>query len=203
MYNIRALQVNINIKFICASFRNRWLFQPVSQRVQIKKILTTIYVYFDYHAMQYKYNICTLSANIKFICMSSRNRQKSEHFMSFSSLFCSECKLILYLPTMQIYLKYAYVDRKYIIYLYEFQKQVKKTSFSSLFRSECKLIKFAGCCLQVITATVSKILLSYLSEPIRGKKKYVYSYFQFYRGYNFLFDEMVMPTLSNCMSSCF
>jgi hypothetical protein len=45
----------------------------------------------------------TLSVNIKFICTSFRNRQNSEPLASFSSLFRSEYKWILYLTTMYVY----------------------------------------------------------------------------------------------------
>ena len=41
---------------------------------------------------------------MKFICMSFRNRQKSEPLKRFSALFRSECKLIWYLLLMYIYL---------------------------------------------------------------------------------------------------
>ena len=49
----------------------------------------------------YIYNIRTLSVNIKFICTSFRNRQNSEPSASFSGLFRSEYKWILYLTGYQ------------------------------------------------------------------------------------------------------
>jgi hypothetical protein len=45
----------------------------------------------------------TLSVNITFICTSFRNRQNSEPLASFSGLFRSEYKWILYLTTMYVY----------------------------------------------------------------------------------------------------
>jgi hypothetical protein len=56
--------------------------------------------------MEYIYNIHTLSVNIKFICASFRNRQNSEPSASFSGLFRSEYKWILYLTTMYVYCVY-------------------------------------------------------------------------------------------------
>ena len=54
----------------------------------------------------YIYNIRTLSVNITFICTSIRNRQNSEPSASFSGLFRSEYKWILYLTTMYVYCVY-------------------------------------------------------------------------------------------------
>jgi len=54
--------------------------------------------------LTYIYNIRTLSENIKFICTSFRNG-------SFSSLFRSECKLILYSTTMYVYCVYPAVSK--------------------------------------------------------------------------------------------
>jgi hypothetical protein len=54
-----------------------------------------------------RYNTRTLSENIKFMCMSFRNREKSQSLAKFSSLFPSECKLILYLTTMNVYCVYS------------------------------------------------------------------------------------------------
>jgi hypothetical protein len=60
----------------------------------------------------YIYNIRTLSVNIKFICTSLRNRQNSEPLASFSCLFRSECKWILYLTTMYVYCVYPAMSKK-------------------------------------------------------------------------------------------
>ena len=60
----------------------------------------------------YIYNIRTLSVNIKFICTSFRNRQNSEPLASFSGLFRSEYKYILYLTTMYVYCVYPAVSKK-------------------------------------------------------------------------------------------
>jgi hypothetical protein len=61
---------------------------------------------------KYIYNIRTLSVNIKFICTSFRNRQNSEPSASFSGLFYSEYKLILYLTTMYVYCVYPAMSKK-------------------------------------------------------------------------------------------
>ena len=58
------------------------------------------------------YNIRTLSVNIKFICTSFRNRQNSEPWASFSGLFPSEYKWILYLTTMYVYCVYPAMSKK-------------------------------------------------------------------------------------------
>jgi hypothetical protein len=60
----------------------------------------------------YIYNIRTLSVNIKFICTSFRNRQNSEPSASFSGLFRSEYKWILYLKTMYVYCVYPAKSKK-------------------------------------------------------------------------------------------
>ena len=60
----------------------------------------------------YIYNIRTLSVNIKFICTSFRNRQNSEPLASFSGLFRSEYKWILYLTTMYVYCVYPAMSKK-------------------------------------------------------------------------------------------
>ena len=57
--------------------------------------------YYLYQHEQNTYNIRTLSKNITFICTCFRNMFKS--LASFSSLFRSECILILYLTTMYVY----------------------------------------------------------------------------------------------------
>ena len=58
------------------------------------------------------YNIRTLSVNIKFICTSFRNRQNREPAASFSGLFRSEYKWILYLTTMYVYCVYPAMSKK-------------------------------------------------------------------------------------------
>jgi hypothetical protein len=65
------------------------------------------YVQFLNRLYLYIYNIRTLSVNIKFICTSFRNRQNSEPLASFSVLFRSEYKWILYLTTMYVYCVYV------------------------------------------------------------------------------------------------
>ena len=53
-----------------------------------------------------------MSVNIKFICTSFRNRQNSEPSASFSCLFRSEYKWILYLATMYVYCVYPAMSKK-------------------------------------------------------------------------------------------
>ena len=54
----------------------------------------------------------TLSVNIKLICTSFRNRQNSEPLASFSGLFRSEYKRILYLTTMYVFCVYPAMSKK-------------------------------------------------------------------------------------------
>jgi hypothetical protein len=61
---------------------------------------------------QYIYNIRTLSVNIKFLCTSFRNRHNSEPLASFSGLFRSEYKWILYLMTMYVFCVYPAMSKK-------------------------------------------------------------------------------------------
>ena len=58
------------------------------------------------------YNIRTLSVNKKIICTSFRNRRNSEPLASFSGLFRSEYKGILYLTTMYVYCVYPAMSKK-------------------------------------------------------------------------------------------
>ena len=58
--------------------------------------------------IQYTY----IFGKYKFICTSFRNRQNSEPLVSFSGLFRSEYKLILYLTTMYVYCVYPAMSKK-------------------------------------------------------------------------------------------
>jgi hypothetical protein len=58
------------------------------------------------------YNIRTLSVNIKFIYTRFRNRQISESSASFSGLFRSEYKWILYSTTMYVLCVYPAMSKK-------------------------------------------------------------------------------------------
>ena len=75
----------------------------------------------------YIYNIRTLSLNIKFICMSFRNRQKSE----LSGLFRSEYKWILYSTTMYVYCVYPAISKvgKLVRFKQKGQKQASFLAF--------------------------------------------------------------------------
>jgi hypothetical protein len=61
---------------------------------------------------EYIYNIRTLSVNIKSICTSFRNSQNCEPSASFSCLFRSEYKRILYLTTIYVYCVYPAMSKK-------------------------------------------------------------------------------------------
>jgi hypothetical protein len=77
----------------------------------------------------YIYNIRTLSVNIKLICTSFRNRQISEPLGSFSGLFRSEYKWILYLTTMYVYCVYPAMSKKVGKLVRFKQKGQKQASF--------------------------------------------------------------------------
>ena len=76
--------------------------------------ITRLKIYFQIINISFGliYNIRTLSVNIKFICTSFRNRQYSEPSASFSGLFRSEYKWILYLTTMYVYCVYPAMSKK-------------------------------------------------------------------------------------------
>jgi hypothetical protein len=86
------------LTFICTSVRNR----------NIKESLWQVFL----SLFKYIYNIRTLSVNIKFICTSFRNRQNSKPLASFSGLFRSEYKWILYLTTMYVFCVYPAMSKK-------------------------------------------------------------------------------------------
>ena len=79
------------------------------------------------------YNIRTLSVNIKFICTSFRNRQSSEHLASFSGLFRSEYKWILYLTT-------------YFVFILQCQKVGKLVRFKEKGQKQASFLAFHKCC---------------------------------------------------------
>jgi hypothetical protein len=108
----------------------------------------TLYVYI--------YNIRTLSVNIKFICTSFRNRQNSEPSASFSGLFRSECKWILYLTTMYVYCVYPAMSNK-SEHLSDLNKKDRNKRHSSPFINVVKGVFF------VIRVTL--VPVSYLSAP--------------------------------------
>ena len=108
----------------------------------------TLYVYI--------YNIRTLSVNIKFICTSFRNRQNSEPSASFSGLFRSECKWILYLTTMYVYCVYPAMSNK-SEHLSDLKKKDRNKRHSSPFINVVKGVFF------VIRVTL--VPVSYLSAP--------------------------------------
>ena len=90
----------------------------------------------------YIYNIRTLSVNIKFICTSFRNRQNSEHLASFSGLFRSEYKWILYITTMYVYCVYPAMSKK-VGKLVRFKQKGQKQALFLAFHKCCQ-----GCLLR-------------------------------------------------------
>jgi hypothetical protein len=94
------------------------------------------------------YNIRTLSVNINFICTSFRNRQNSKPSASFSGLFRSKYKWILYLTTMYVFCVYPAMSKKSENLVRFRQKGQKQASF----------LAFHKCC-------QGCLLLSYLSAP--------------------------------------
>ena len=96
-------------------------------------------------------NIRTLSVNIKFICTSFRNRQNSEPSASFSGLFRSEYKWILYLSTMYVYCVYPAMLKK-SENLSDLNKKDRNKHHSSPF-------------INVVVVRVTLVPVSYLSAP--------------------------------------
>ena len=104
----------------------------------------------------YIYNIRTLSVNIKFICTSFRNRQNSEPSASFSGLFRSEYKWILYLSTMYVYCVYPAMLKK-SENLSDLNKKDRNKHHSSTFINVVKGVFFV--------VRVTLVPVSYLSAP--------------------------------------
>jgi hypothetical protein len=104
----------------------------------------------------YIYNIRTLSVNIKFICTSFRNRQNSEQLASFSGLFRSEYKWILYLTTMYVYCVYPAMSKK-SENLSDLNKKERYKRHSSPFINVVKGVFFL--------VRVTLVPVSYLSAP--------------------------------------
>ena len=105
------------------------------------------------------YNIRTLSVNIKFICTSFRNRQNSEPSTSFSSLFRSEYKWILYLTTVYVYCVYPAMSKK-SENLSDLNKKDWNKHHSSPFINVVKGVFFV--------VRVTLVPVSYLSAPSAG-----------------------------------
>ena len=104
----------------------------------------------------YIYNIRTLSVNIKFICTSFRNRLNSESSASFSGLFRSEYKWILYLTTMYGYCGYPAMSKK-SENLSDLNKNDRNKRHSSPFINFVKGVFFV--------VRVTLVPVSYLSAP--------------------------------------
>jgi hypothetical protein len=104
----------------------------------------------------YIYNIRTLSVNIQFICTSFRNRQNSEPSVSFSCLFRSEYKWILYLTTMYVFCVYPAMLKK-AENLSDLNKKDRNKRHSSPFINVVKGI--------LLVVRVTLVPVSYLSAP--------------------------------------
>ena len=105
---------------------------------------------------RYIYNIRTLSVNIKFICTSFRNRKNSEPSASFSGLFRSEYKLILYLTT-SVRILCLSCNVKKVGKLVRFKQKGQKQASSSPFINVVKGVFFV--------VRVTLVPVSYLSAP--------------------------------------
>ena len=110
------------------------------------------------------YNIRTLSVNIQFICSSFRNRQNSEPLESFSGLFRSECKLILYLTKMYVYCVYPAMSKKSES-LSDLNKKDRNKRHSSPFINVVKGV------FSVVRVTL--VPVSYLSAPSAVPGKFI------------------------------
>ena len=110
----------------------------------------------------YIYNIRTLSVNIQFICTSFRDRQNNEPLASFSGLFRSEYKRILYLTTMYVFCVYPAMSKK-SENLSDLDKKDRNKRHSSPFINVVQGVFFVF--------RVTLVPVSYLSAPST-----VYSY---------------------------
>ena len=120
------------------------------------KGLVDICLCMDNNICGYIYNIRTLSVNIKFICTSFRNRQNSEPLASFSDLFRSEYKWILYLTTMYVYCVYPAMSNE-SENLSDLDKKDRNKCHSSPFINVVKGVFFM--------VRVTLVPVSYLSAP--------------------------------------
>jgi hypothetical protein len=118
----------------------------------------SIFCAIDNYIYIYIYNIRTgtLSVNIKFICTSFRNRQNSEPLPSFSGLFRSEYKWILYLTIMYVYCVYPAMSKK-SENLSDLSKKDRNKRHSSPFINVVKGVFFV--------VRVTLVPVSYLSVP--------------------------------------
>jgi hypothetical protein len=127
----------------------------------------------------YIYNIRTLSVNRKFICTSFRNRQNGEPSASFSGLFRSEYKWILYLTTMYVYCVYPAMSKK-VRKLVRFKQKGQKQASFLAFHKCCQ-----GCLLRgpryistsfiLVCALRCCIATGYQESLFVGWKVYSYS----------------------------
>ena len=97
-----------------------------------------------------------MSVNIKFISMSFRNRQNSEPSASFSCLFRSEYKRILYLTTMYVFCVYPAMSKK-SENMSDLDKKDRNKRHSSPFINVVKGVFFV--------VRVTLVPVSYLTSP--------------------------------------
>ena len=97
-----------------------------------------------------------MSVNIKFICTSFRNKQNSEPSASFSGLFRSEYKWILYLTTMYVFCVYPAMSKK-SENLSDLDKKDRNKRHSLPFINVVKGVLFV--------VRVTLVPVSYLSAP--------------------------------------
>ena len=121
-------------------------------------------------------NIRTLSVNIKFICTSFRNRQNSEPLASFSGLFRSEYKWILYWTTMYVYCVYPAMSKKVGKQVWFKQKGQKQASFLAFHK--CCLLRgprYISTSFILVCALRCYIATGYQESLFVGWKVYSYS----------------------------
>ena len=110
-----------------------------------------------------------MSVNIKFICASFRNRQNSEPLASFSGLFRSEYKWILYLTTMYVYCVYPAMSNE-LENLLDLNKKDRNKCHSSPFINVVKCVFFV---VRVTLIPVSYLSASYAVHSYRVPGKFI------------------------------
>ena len=93
-----------------------------------------------------------MSVNIQFICTSFRNRQNSESSASFSCLFRSEYKWILYLTTIYVYCVYPAMSKKV----------AKPVRFKQKGQKQASFLAFHKCCQGCLLRSPRFISISFI-----------------------------------------
>ena len=155
-HNIRTLLSNV------LASKQAWKARRWLATLPVSKARTNFYIYRQVYVILYLpinvriYNIRTLSVNIKFIWTSFRYRQSSNFLASFSGLFRSEYKWILYLTTMYVYCVYPAMSKK-SENLSDLNKKDRNKRHSSPFINVVKGVFFV--------VRVTLVPVSYLSAP--------------------------------------